>query len=208
MESVEALKETERVLQASRDQLEARIKGLKSDLSRVNEHVRQEKQERQGLEQQLYEMQKMEAVGRIAGGIANELNHLVSAIGRQTGVILSRLNPEDPLYGPIDDIFRSGGKAAAVTAQLAGLGVYDSHLRQALSVRTVLEEIRGVMRGLLPGSIDLSMVIEDAPMDVEVDREGFERVLLNLAVNARDAMSHGGRLLIQVKQAFPGMRAG
>ena len=129
MESVEALKETERVLQASRDQLEARIKGLKSDLSRVNEHVRQEKQERQGLEQQLYEMKKMEAVGRIAGGIANELNHLVSAIGRQTGVVLSRLNPEDPLYGPIDDIFRSGGKAAAVTAQLAGLGLHDSHLR-------------------------------------------------------------------------------
>jgi len=208
LESVEALKETERVLQASRDQLEARIKGLKSDLSRVNEHVRQEKQERQGLEQQLYEMQKMEAVGRIAGGIANELNHLVSAIGRQTGVVLSRLNPEDPLYGPIDDIFRSGGKAAAVTAQLAGLGLHDSHLRQVLSVRTVLEEIRGVMRGLLPASIDLSMVIEDAPMDVEVDREGFERVLLNLAVNARDAMSHGGRLLIQVKQAFAGHESG
>ena len=65
-----------------------------------------------------------------------------------------------------------------------------------------------MMRGLLPASIDLSMVIEDAPMDVEVDREGFERVLLNLAMNARDAMSHGGRLLIQVRQAFPGHESG
>jgi len=206
--SIEALKETERALQASRDQLEVRIKGLKSDLSRVNEHVRQEKKERQGLEQQLQEAQKMEAIGRIAGGIANELSHLVSVIGRQTGVVLSRLKPEDPLYGPVDDIFRSGGQAAAVTAQLAGLGLQDGHVRQVLSIKTVLEEIRGVMRGLLPASIDLSVVIEDAPMDVEVDREGLEQVLLHLAVNARDAMPNGGRLLIEAKQAFPGHESG
>lgn len=200
--SIEALKETEQVLQASRDQLEARIKGLKSDLSRVSEHVRQEKKERQGLEQQLYDMQKMEAVGRIAMGIANELGHLVSVIGRQTGVVLSRLKPEDPLYGPVDDIFRSGGQAAAVTAQLAGLGLHDGHVRQVLSVKTVLEEMRGVIRGLLPSSIDLSIVIEDAPMDVEVDREGLEQVLLHLVVNARDAMPNGGRLRIEAKQMF------
>jgi two-component system, cell cycle sensor histidine kinase and response regulator CckA len=202
--SIEALKETERALQASRDQLEVRIKGLKGDLSRANEHVRQEKKEREGIEQQLHDALKMEAIGRIAGGIANELSHLVSVIGRQTGVVLSGLKPDDPLYGPVDDIFRSGGQAAAVTAQLAGLGLQDGHVRQVLSVKAVLEEIRGVVRGLLPASIDLSMVIEDAPMDVEVDREGLEQVLLHLAVNARDAMPNGGRLMIQAKQAFPG----
>jgi signal transduction histidine kinase len=202
--SIEALKETERALEASRDQLEVRIKGLKGDLSRANEHVRQEKKEREGLEQQLREAQKMEVIGRITGGIANELSHLVSVIGRQTGVVLSGLKPDDPLYGPVDDIFRSGGQAAAVTAQLAGLGLHDGHLRQVLSVKAVLEEIRGVMKGLLPASIDLSMVFEDAPMDVEADREGLEQVLLHLAVNARDAMPNGGRLLIEAKQAFPG----
>jgi two-component system cell cycle sensor histidine kinase/response regulator CckA len=206
--SIEALKETEQALQASRDQLEVRIKGLKGDLSRANEHVRQEKKERQGLEQQLHEAQKMEAIGRIAGGIANELSHLVSVIGRQTGVVLSRLKSDDPLYGPVDDIFRSGGQAAVLTAQLAGLGLHDGHVRQVLSVKDVLEEIRGVVRGLLPASIDLSMVIEDAPMDVEVDREGLEQVLLHLAVNARDAMPNGGRLLVEAKQAFPGHESG
>ena len=200
--SIEALKETEQVLQASRDQLEARIKGLKSDLSRASEHVRQEKKERQVLEQQLYDMQKMEAVGRIAVGIANELSHLVSVIGRQTGVVLSRLKPEDPLYKLVDDIFRSGGQAAAVTAQLAGLGLPDGDVRQMLSVKVVMDEIRGVIRGLLPASIDLSMVVEDVPMDVEVDREGLEQVLLHLTVNARDAMPHGGRLRIEAKQMF------
>ena len=206
--SIETLKEAERALQISRDQLEVRIKGLKGDLSRANEHVRQEKKEREGLEQQLHEAQKMEAIGRIAGGIANELGHLVSVIGRQTGVVLSGLKPDDPLYGPVDDIFRSGGQAAAVTAQLAGLGLHDGHVRQVLSIKAVLEEIRGVMRSLLPTSIDFNMVIEDAPMDVEVDREGLEQVLLHLAVNARDAMPNGGRLLIEAKQAFRGQESG
>ncbi len=148
--SIEALKEAEQALKTSRDQLEVRIKGLKGDLARANEHVRQEKKERQGLEQQLYDVQKMEAVGRVAGGIADELSHLVSVIGRQTGVVLSHLKPNDPLYGPVDDIFRSGGQAAALTAQLAGLGLHTGHVRQVLSVKAVLEEIRGVIRGLLP----------------------------------------------------------
>jgi signal transduction histidine kinase len=202
--NIETLQETEQALQASRDQLEVRIKGLKSDLSRANEHVRQEKQERLGLEQQLHEAQKMEAIGRVAGGIANELSHLVSVIGRQTGVVLSRLKSDDPLYKPVDDIFRSGGQAAALTAQLAGLGLHDGHFRQVVSIRAVLEEIHGVIRGLLPAPIDLDMLIEDVLMDVEVDREGLEQVLLHLAVNARDAMPHGGRLRIEARQLFSG----
>lgn len=202
--SIAALKETEQALQSSRDQLEARIKGLKSDLSRAHEYVQHEKKERQGLEQQLHEVQKMEAISRIAGGIANELSHLVSVIGKQTGVVLSRLKSDDPLYMPVDDIFRSGGQAAVLTAQLAGLGLHDGHFRQVLSVKAVLEEIRDVMRGLLPPPIDLEMVLDDAPMAVEVDREGLEQVLLHLAVNARDAMPHGGRLRIEAKRVVSG----
>ena len=202
--NIEALKETEQALLESRDQLEARINDLKGDLSRANEHVRQEKKERQGLEQQLHEGQKMEAIGRIAGGIANELSRLVSVIGRQTGVALSRLKSDDPLYGPVDDIFRNGEQAAVLTAQLAGLGLQDGQVRQVHSIKTMLEEIHEVIRGLLPGSIDFSMVIADGSMDVEIDREGLEQVLLHLVVNARDAMPDGGRLRIEAKQAFHG----
>ncbi len=197
--SIEALREAEQALKSSRDQLEVRIKGLKGDLVRANEHVRQEKKEREGLEQQLHEVQKMDAISRIAGGVAEELNHLVSVIGKQTGVVLSHLKANDPLYGPIDDIFRSGGKAAALTAQLAELGVHTGHVRQVLSVKTVLEEIRDVMRELLPPSVDLSMVIHNALMEVEVDREGLDQALLHLAVNARDAMPQGGQLRIEAK---------
>jgi len=200
--NIEALRQTEQALQASRDQLDARVKGLKGELSRANEHVQQGKRERQGLEQQLHEAQKMEAIGRIAGGIAEELRQLVSVIGRQTGVALSRLKSDDPLYGAVDDIFRSGEQAAVLTAQLAGVGFQDGQVRQVLSVRSLLEEIQEVMRGLLPASIDFSMAVDDTPMEVEVDREGLEQVLLHLAVNARDAMPTGGRLRIEAKRSL------
>ena len=205
--NIEALRHTEQALQASRDQLDARVKGLKGELSRANEHVQQGKRERQGLEQRLHEAQKMEAIGRIAGGIADELSQLVSVIGRQTGVALSRLKSDDPLYGAVDDIFRSGEQAAVLTAQLAGVGFQHGQVRQVLSVRTLLEEIQEVMRGLLPASIDFSMAVDDAPMEVEIDREGLEQVLLHLAVNARDAMPTGGRLRIEAKHSLQDRRS-
>ncbi len=201
LDSIGSLRNTERVLQASRDDLQARVKGLKNDLSRANEHVQHEKTEREGLERQLQDIHKMEALGRVAGSIANEFSHLLSVIGKQTGVVLSRLKPDDPLYGPVDDIFRTGEQASALTAQLATLGFRDGQVRQVLSLKTVLSEIHSVIKGLLSDRIDLRIVVEETPLYVEVDREGLEQVLFQLAVNARDAMPNGGGLQIEVKRA-------
>ncbi|HLZ34549.1 MAG TPA: ATP-binding protein [Nitrospira sp.] len=198
LQSIEELKKAERALQASREQLEVRIKGLKGDLFKANRSVRQEKAEREGLERQLAESQKMEAVGRITGGIANEFSHLFSVIGKQTGLVLSRPRPDDPLYGPVDEMSRSGGQAAALTAQLATLDIHNRQFRHVLSIGTVMEDLNDVIRGLLPAQIDCPISIEPGPLDVEVDREGFEQVLLNLVVNARDAMPQQGRLTIEV----------
>jgi signal transduction histidine kinase len=200
LESIDSLRKTERILQASRDDLQARVNGLKHDISRANEHVRQEKTEREGLERQLQDVQKMEALGRIAGNIANEFSHLLSVIGKQTGVVLSRLKPDDPLYRPVDEIFRTGEQASALTAQLATLGIQEGQVRQVLSLKTVLAEVHSVIKGLLSGRIDLQIAVEDSPLLVEVDREGLEQVLFQLTVNARDAMPKGGRLHIEVKQ--------
>lgn len=204
-QSIEELKEAERTLQASREQLEIRIKGLKDDLSKANASVQQERSERQGLERQLFEAQKMEAIGRITSGIANEFSHLFSVIGKQTGVVLSRLKPDDPLYEPVDKIFRSGEQAAALTTQLATLDIQHRQFRQVLSMRMVIEDLSGVIHGLLPHGIDCQISIAEGPLEVEVDREGLEQVLLNLAVNARDAMPQGGRLTIEVAPAQAGV---
>lgn len=198
LHSIEALRKTEQALQASREQLEIRIKGLKDDLSKANAMVQQEKSERQGLERQLFEAQKMEAIGRITSGLANEFSHLFSVIGKQTGVVLSHLLPEDPLYRPVDEIFRTGEQAAVLTAQLATLDLQHRQFRHVISMRTVLEDLSPTIRGLLPERIDCRIAVEPGQLDVEVDREGIEQVLLNLALNARDAMPQGGRLAIGV----------
>lgn len=204
LHNIEELKKAETALQASREQLEIRIKGLKEDLWKANALVQQEKSERQGLERQLSEAQKMEAIGRMTSGLANEFSHLFSVIGRQTGVVLSHLLPEDPLYRPVDEIFRTGEQAAALTAQLATLDLHHRQFRHVLSMRTVMEDLSGIIRGLLPDRIDCQISIEPGPLDVEVDREGIEQVLLNLALNARDAMPQRGRLTIDIGPAESG----
>ncbi|HET7909869.1 MAG TPA: ATP-binding protein, partial [Nitrospira sp.] len=89
-------------------------------------------------------------------------------------------------------------QAAALTAQLAMLDLEHRQFRHVISMRTVMEDLSAVIRGLLPERIHCHIAIEPGPLDVEVDREGIEQVLLNLAVNARDAMPQGGRLTIGV----------
>jgi len=198
LHNIEELKKAESALQASREQLEIRIKGLKEDLWKANALVQQEKSERQGLERQLSEAHKMEAIGRITSGLVNEFSHLFSVIGKQTGVVLSRLLPEDPLYGPVDDIFRTGEQAAALTAQLATLDHQHRQFRHVLSMRAVMDDLNETIRELLPDRIDCQISIEPGPLDVEVDREGIEQLLLHLALNARDAMPQRGRLTIEI----------
>jgi signal transduction histidine kinase len=201
LQSIGELKKTESAMQGSLGQLETRIKGLKEDLSKAQAHVQQGQVERQDLERQLADAQKMEAVGRITGGIANEFSHLCSVIGKQTGVVLSHLKPDDPLYAPVDEIFRSGERAAALTAQLAALDIHNRQFRQVLPIKAVIEELFPIIRGLLPKGIDCKISIDPAPLHVEVDREGLEQVLLNVVVNARDAMANGGCLTIEVARA-------
>ena len=198
LHNIEELKKAESALQAAREQLEIRIKGLKEDLWKANALVQQEKSERQGLERQLSEAHKMEAIGRITSGLVNEFSHLFSVIGKQTGVVLSRLLPEDPLYGPVDDIFRTGEQAAVLTAQLATLDHQHRQFRHVLSMRAVMDDLNETIRELLPDRIDCQISIEPGPLDVEVDREGIEQLLLHLALNARDAMPQRGRLTIEI----------
>jgi two-component system, cell cycle sensor histidine kinase and response regulator CckA len=204
LHNIDALKKTEQALEASRDQLEIRIKGLKEDLSKANALVQHEKSERQGLERQLVEAQKMEAIGRMTSGLADEFSHLFSVIGKQTGVVLSHLLPEDPLYGAVDDIFRTGERAAALTAQLAALDIQHRQFRHVLSMRTLMEDLSETIRDLLPNRIDCQISAEGSHLDVEVDREGIEQMLLNLTLNARDAMTGGGRLTISISSCEGG----
>ncbi len=199
LKDVEALKKTEDELQVAKTQLETRIKGLKEDLTKANANLREGQAVRQGLERQLQEAQKMEAVGRVAARIAGEFGALFSVIGKQTGVMLSRLQSNDPLRASADELFKVGEKAATLTAQLVALNLDDRQVRKVLSVHSVLSDLHSMIGSLLPDYIELTVHLDQSVAYAEVDREGLENVLLQLVVNARDAMPSRGRLSIEVK---------
>ena len=194
---IEDLKKTEDELAAAKTQLEARIKTLKEHLTKVNVELREGQADRQGLERRLHEAQKMEAVGRVAARIAGEFGALFPVIGKQTGIMLSRFQPNDPLRSAADEIFKAGEKAAALTAQLIALNLERCLVRPTVPVHAVLTDAQGMMKSLLPTDIELIVRREPRVAYAEVDREGLETVLFQLVVNARDAMPNGGRLLIE-----------
>ncbi|OQW30659.1 MAG: hypothetical protein A4C66_00805 [Nitrospira sp. HN-bin3] len=196
---VEGLKKTEEELVVAKAELEARIAALKSDLSKAKTDLREGQLTRQGLERQLQEAQKLEAVGRVAARIAGEFGSLFSAVGKQTGIMLTHLQQHDPLRGTVDELFKVGEQAATLTAQLIALNLERESDRNRVSVHAVLSDVRGMIADLLPEHIELRVQLDPQAAHVEVDREGLETILFQLVVNARDAMPNGGRLTIDVK---------
>ncbi|MBX3329549.1 MAG: response regulator [Nitrospira sp.] len=199
LEDVEELKKTEEELETAKTKLEARIKGLKDDLTKANADLREGQIVRQGLERQLHEAQKMEAIGRVTARIAGEFGTLFAVVGKQTGVMLSRLQQNDPLRSSADELFKVGEKAATLTAQLIAMNLDGPHVRNTLSVHAVLTDLHDMIASLLPDHIELTIQLDKQVAYAEVDREGLETVFSQLVVNARDAMPNGGRLTIEVK---------
>jgi PAS domain S-box-containing protein len=148
------------------------------------------------LENQYRQAQKMEAVGRLAGGIAHDFNNILTAIGGYCDLLLEDLSPEDPHRTDIQEILKSSDRAASLTRQLLAFS-----RQQVLSPRLVsLNELVGDMRSMLERLLGEDVTLEVVPgVDlgaVHADRGQLEQVVMNLAVNARDAMPEGGRLTI------------
>ena len=198
LKDVESLKKTEDELRNRKMQLEERIQGLREQLSRTQADLRDGQTLRAGLERQLHEAQKMEAVGRVAAGIASEFGSLFSVIGKQTGIMLSRLQPSDPLRASADELFRAGEQAATLTAQLIALKLDERQVHDVVPVHRIVLDMYPLIRSLLPSTIELTMHATEQGAYAEVDREGLENVLFQLVINARDAMAEGGRLTIDV----------
>lgn len=193
------LKQSGMALEERQAQLVTRVQGLKHGLSRANQELRHGQVERQGLERQLREAQKMEAVGRLAAGIATEFNQLLAVIGNQTGTILSRIKQDDPLHIPVDEILRSGERAAALTARLLSLSAGDDRIHEVVALGSVVTELGPVLEGMVPAAIQLRLAVDPAPAFIEIDRDQLELVLLHLVANGREAMSQHGELQIEAR---------
>jgi len=152
--------------------------------------------EKKDLEAQFVQSQKMQAVGQLAGGIAHDFNNLLTAIIGFCDLLLLRHKPGDPSFGDIMQIKQNSNRAANLVRQLLAFSRQQTLRQKVHDVTDILTELSHLMRRLIGANIELEMVHGHDLGLVKVDEGQMEQVLINLAVNARDAMENGGKLTI------------
>ena len=153
--------------------------------------------ERRALEQQLQQSQKMEAVGRLAGGIAHDFNNLLMVISGYSEFLLDRLGPEPSLRGPAQEIAGAAVRASTLTRQLLAFSRKQMLAPKILDLNSVVTENLKMLTRMIGEDIELVMVPATELGAVRADAGQVEQVIMNLAVNARDAMPSGGKLTIE-----------
>jgi signal transduction histidine kinase/ActR/RegA family two-component response regulator len=147
----------------------------------------------------LQSVQKMEAIGRLAGGIAHDFNNLVQAIGGYTEILLKRLSESDPLHKNAEEIKKAGDRAAALTRQLLAFSRQQVMQPKVVPLNLVVTNVESLLRRLIGEDIELETALADDLGFVRADVAQLEQVLMNLAVNSRDAMPDGGTLTIETR---------
>jgi two-component system cell cycle sensor histidine kinase/response regulator CckA len=153
--------------------------------------------DRKQLEEQLRQAQKMEAVGRLAGGIAHDFNNLLMVIQGYSDLLVERLPGGDPLRRNAEQIQMASQRASSLTRQLLAFSRKQMLAPKILNVQSVVAEMEKILRRLIGEDIQLETSSAPDLGLVRADRSQIEQVILNLAVNARDAMPQGGRLTIE-----------
>jgi two-component system cell cycle sensor histidine kinase/response regulator CckA len=175
-------------------------------LDAFNEMIRERGRAREQLEAseaRLRRGQKMEAVGRLAGGVAHDFNNLLTSILGYAALVLDDLPESSPLRADVEQIRQAGVRASTLTRQLLAFSRRLVLVAEVLDVRDVVVELEPMLRRLLGEHITCDMEVPSAPCPVLVDRGQLEQVILNLVLNARDAMPDGGRLSLQVRVVEP-----
>jgi two-component system cell cycle sensor histidine kinase/response regulator CckA len=153
--------------------------------------------ERRQLESDLRQAQKMDAIGRLAGGVAHDFNNLLLVISAYAELMLDSLAEEDPLRRNVDEIITASRRAADLTRQLLAFGRKQLQLLQVLDLNTVIGEITRMLPRLIGEDIEMVFVPGQELGKVKADPVQIEQIVMNLAANARDAMPDGGTLTIE-----------
>ena len=153
--------------------------------------------ERRRLESDLLQAQKMDAIGRLAGGVAHDFNNLLLVISAYAELMLDSLAESDPLRRNVGEIMTASRRAADLTRQLLAFGRKQVQLLQVLDLNTVIGEIAGMLPRLIGEDIELAFIPGKDLGKVKADPIQIEQIVMNLAANARDAMPGGGALTIE-----------
>jgi two-component system, cell cycle sensor histidine kinase and response regulator CckA len=152
--------------------------------------------ERKRLENELRHAQKMEAIGRLAGTIAHDFNNLLTAILGYSQLLLLRLDANSPWRKDVAEIDKAGRSAAALTGQLLAFSRKQEFKPQILDLNQVISGVERMLRRLIGSDVELTTVLDPALGTIKADPGRLEQVVMNLAVNSRDAMPKGGKLKI------------
>jgi two-component system cell cycle sensor histidine kinase/response regulator CckA len=153
--------------------------------------------QRKTLEEQLMHAQKMEAVGRLAGGVAHDFNNMLTVITGYNRMILDELSTVDPLRGYAEEILKAADRAGALTNQLLAFSRRQIMKPRIINVNSVIEQTEMMLRRLIGEDIQLSISLSAEAGNIKSDPNHIAQAIVNLAVNARDAMPTGGRLTIE-----------
>jgi len=157
--------------------------------------------ERRAMEMQLRQGQKMEAIGRLAGGIAHDFNNLLGVIIGYSDLVSEQVGPDSPLHNPVEQIKKAGDRASALTRQLLAFSRQQVLETKVLNLNKIVAEMANMLPPLLGEDIELQTSLAPLLGQVKADQGQIEQVIMNLAVNARDAMPAGGRLSIETRNA-------
>ncbi len=167
------------------------------ELYEKNEALVKEMEERQRLEAEYRQSQKMEAMGVLAGGVAHDFNNLLTVINGYSEVLQGRLPPQSPLQDMVAQIAAAGERAALLTSQLLAFSRKQVLAPKVLSLNTVVGDIAKMLHRLIGEDIELELLLDPRLGQLRADPGQLGQVLLNLAINARDAMPQGGVLTVK-----------
>lgn len=158
--------------------------------------------ERKQLEGQLLQSQKMEAVGLLAGGIAHDFNNLLTAITGYSDLTLRKLQADDPLRVNIKEIKNAGERAAALTGQLLAFSRKQVLKPRVHNLNSIITDLERMLRRIIRESVEFEIDLDPQLGNIKADPGQIEQVIMNLAVNARDAMPNGGTLTIETRNVY------
>jgi PAS domain S-box-containing protein len=175
--------------------------GIRSTIQDITE-LKQTEKRMNTLQEQLRQSQKMEAIGRLAGGIAHDFNNLLTVIKGYSQLSFSELKEGDPLKGNLDEIQKATQRASELTRQLLAFSRRQILEFMVFDLNTILRDLDKMLHRIIGEDIELVYLLSDNLGKIKTDPGQIEQVILNLAINARDAMPSGGKMTIETANVF------
>lgn len=174
------------------------------ELRKVVIELEKVKQDKKRMQAQLLQAQKMEAIGKLAGGMAHDFNNLLTAIIGYGHLLYDEIAYEDPKREILEEILNAASQAAGLTGQLLSFSRKSPVKLEVLDLNSIVDEMEGMINRLIGEDIEFSRNIEEKELNIKVDSTQLEQVILNLIVNARDAMPRGGKLTVVTEKVVIG----